>query len=76
MTSFYISMGAGAHRTRFFGVCQMSKLLATYRTAPTFKNAQKVRAYERKHAFAICLLSADDAALVATAIHHANTPQD
>ena len=53
----------------------MTKLLTAYRTAPTFKNAQKVRAYERAHMMVVCCLSAADQALVADAIHHANTPQ-
>jgi hypothetical protein len=54
----------------------MNKLLNVYRASPTFKNAQKIRAYERKHSFSVCLLSPEDQALVANAIHHANTPQD
>jgi hypothetical protein len=53
----------------------MSKLLNTYRAAPTFKNAQKIRAYERKHMMAVVCLPKEDQDLVATAIHHANTPQ-
>jgi hypothetical protein len=50
----------------------MTKLLNTYRAAPTLKNAQKVRAYERAHPMAVCLLSKADADLVADAIHQAN----
>ena len=53
----------------------MSKLLASYRSAPTFKNAQKIRAYARKHSLATCLLNREDADMVADAIHHANMPQ-
>jgi len=53
----------------------MQKLLTAYRSAPTFKNAQKVRAYERSHPMAVVMLSREDSALVADAIHHANTPQ-
>lgn len=54
----------------------MTKLLTAYRANPTFANARKVRAYERSHSFSVCLLSREDADLVADAIHHANTPQD
>lgn len=54
----------------------MNKLLATYRANPSFANARKVRAYERAHPFALCLLTREDANLVADAIHHANTPQE
>jgi hypothetical protein len=50
----------------------MSKLITTYRTAPTLKNAQKLRAYERAHPMAVCMLSRDDADLLANAITHAN----
>lgn len=50
----------------------MTKLLATYRAAPTLKNAVKVRAYERSHPMSLCLLSREDADLVADAIHQAN----
>jgi hypothetical protein len=50
----------------------MTKLLAAYRANPSLANAQKVRAYERKHPFALTLLSRDDADLVADAIHRAN----
>jgi hypothetical protein len=53
----------------------MSKLLNTYRANPTFKNAQKVRAYERSHPMSVCMLTREDADLVAAAIHQANTPQ-
>lgn len=53
----------------------MQKLLIAYRAKPTFANARKVRAYERSHPMALCLLTRDDANLVADAIHHANTPQ-
>ena len=53
----------------------MKKLIDAYRAKPTFKNAQRVRAYERAYGYCICLLSPADADLVARAIHHANTPQ-
>jgi len=54
----------------------MAKLLNAYRASPTLNNARKIRAYERKHSFSVCLLSPADQDLVANAIHHANTPQD
>jgi len=50
----------------------MLKLLETYRADPTLKNAQKARAYSRKHPFSACLLSSEMSDLLATAIHHAN----
>lgn len=50
----------------------MTKLLNTYRTDRTLKAAQKLRAYERSHPFAACLLAAADADLLADAIAHAN----
>jgi hypothetical protein len=53
----------------------MNKLISAYRVTPTLKNAQKLRAYERSHPMAVCMLSRADADLVADAIHHANTPQ-
>ena len=54
----------------------MNKLIASYRASPSFKLAQKIRAYERKHMMSITLLSREDQDLVRTAIHHANTPQE
>ena len=51
----------------------MYKLLIAYQIAPTLKNAQKVRAYDRSHPMARCLLLANDHNLVASAIHHANS---
>lgn len=53
----------------------MTKLLNAYRANPTFNNARKLRAYERSHPMSACMLSREDADLLATAIHHANTPQ-
>lgn len=50
----------------------MSKLLAAYRANPTHKNAQKVRAYERSHPMAVCMLSQEDANYLAEIIFHAN----
>lgn len=52
----------------------MFKLLNTYRASPTVKNAQKLRAYDRSHPFAACMLTREDGDLLADAIHHANTP--
>ena len=50
----------------------MTKLLKKYRTSPTLKNAQALRAYSRKHPFSNCLLQAADMDLLVEAIHHAN----
>jgi hypothetical protein len=50
----------------------MTKLLAAYRAAPTYKNAQKIRLYDRQHMMAVVCLGKEDQDLVATAIHHAN----
>ena len=50
----------------------MQKLLNTYRDDPTLKNAQKIRAYERKHPMSRVLLPLDYDNLLADAIFHAN----
>lgn len=50
----------------------MKKVLDAYRANPTYAKAQKVRAYERSHPMAACMLSKEDADLLADAIHHAN----
>jgi hypothetical protein len=50
----------------------MAKVLNTYRIAPTFKNAQKVHAYERTHPMARAVLSREDMDLLIDAICHAN----
>jgi hypothetical protein len=50
----------------------MTKLLTAYRASASLKTAQKLRAYARSHPFAACLLSKDDADLLADAIHNAN----
>ena len=50
----------------------MIKLLTRYLSAPTLKAAQAVRAYERSHPMARCMLSTEQADTLATAIHHAN----
>jgi hypothetical protein len=50
----------------------MTKLLETYLAKPTLANARKVRAYERKHAFSVCLLSDAFRDVLADAIHAAN----
>ena len=54
----------------------MNKLLNAYRADPSFKNARKLRNYERSHAMAVCLLTMADAGLLAIAIRHSNTSQD
>ena len=48
----------------------MTKLLATYRTAPTLKNAQKAVAYARKHSFVLCFMNAADISTLADATNH------
>lgn len=50
----------------------MTKLITAYRAAPTLKNAIKLRAYERSHPMAVCILTREDADLLADAIHQAN----
>jgi len=50
----------------------MQKLLITYRTDRSLKNAQKLRAYERSHPMTVCMLTREDANLLADAIHQAN----
>ena len=50
----------------------MTKVLNIYRANPTLANARKVRAYERSHPMAACLLAREDADLLADAIHHSN----
>lgn len=47
----------------------MLKLLNAYRANPTLENAQKIRAYSRKHPFSTCFADYDT---LADAIHHAN----
>jgi hypothetical protein len=49
----------------------MNKLLTTYRANPTLKNAQKIRAYARKHPFAPCLLLPVDVETMGVAFDHA-----
>jgi hypothetical protein len=51
----------------------MSKLLERYILAPTYANAQKVRAYDRKHPMASMMLNGVEGNVLATAIHHANS---
>jgi hypothetical protein len=50
----------------------MIKLLNAYVAAPTLKNAQKLRAYARKHPMSYCFLNERDQDFLADAIHHAN----
>ena len=50
----------------------MRKVLNNYYVNPTLKNAQKVRAYERAHPMAACMINKFEADILASAIHHAN----
>ena len=50
----------------------MNKLLAAYKTSPTLQNAQRVRAYDRAHMMASCMLSAEETGLLAEAIRQAS----
>ncbi len=50
----------------------MTKLLDKYRSDRSPANARKLRAYERTHPMAVCLLTREDADLLADAIHQAN----
>lgn len=50
----------------------MRKLIEKYRANPTYKMAQKIRAYDRAHMMSTSLLTEDERAIWATAIHHAN----
>jgi hypothetical protein len=50
----------------------MTKLLTAYRAAPTLKNAQKLRTYDRSHPMSACMLTREDGDLLADAIHQAN----
>jgi len=49
----------------------MTKLIQAYRADRSLKNAQKVRAYERKHPFCRLMLSIEDGDLVAEAFRQA-----
>jgi len=51
----------------------MSKLLASYLANPTYKKAQRIRAYERAHQMAVCMLSPAERGTLADAIYHANS---
>jgi hypothetical protein len=50
----------------------MTKLLAKYDAERTLKNAQALRAYDRKHPMNRCFLTVAAADLLADAIHQAN----
>ena len=50
----------------------MAKLLTQYRDNPTYKLAQRIRAYERSHSMVACMLDTAERNLLADAIHHAN----
>jgi hypothetical protein len=54
----------------------MIKLIEKYLANPTYKNAQKVRAYERAHPMARCMLTAEYTDALANAIRHANVGHD
>lgn len=49
----------------------MNKLLAAYRANPTLQNAQKLEQYDAKHPMAACLLTPEDADLLAAALDRA-----
>jgi pyrimidine deaminase RibD-like protein len=49
----------------------LAKLILAYYADRSLKNAQKIRAYTRKHPMVTCL-HPQDADIIATAIHHAN----
>ena len=50
----------------------MLKVLNIWKANPTAANARKVRAYERSHPMAICMLTREDSDFVASAIYQAN----
>lgn len=50
----------------------MQKLLNAYKANRNAKNAQAVRAYDRKHPMARCMFGAEDCDVIADAIHQAN----
>ena len=50
----------------------MSKLLAAYKSSPTLQNAKRVRAYDRAHMMASCLLTLEESNLLAEAIRQAS----
>jgi hypothetical protein len=49
----------------------MTKLIATYRAAPSFKNAKKLQAYTYAHPFATCIMDDADRETLHAAIAHA-----
>ncbi len=50
----------------------MTKLLNAFREARTLKNAQKLRAYERAHPMAACMLTQEESSLLSAAIQQAD----
>jgi hypothetical protein len=54
----------------------MTKLLTKYFAHPSLKNAQKLRAYERAHPMARCMLTKEESDMLADAIHQANLGTD
>jgi hypothetical protein len=49
----------------------MTKLLKAYLNNPTLENAQKIKAYSRKHPFASTTLTQYDTELLNDALRHA-----
>ena len=54
----------------------MTKLLKDYFNKPTLANAQKIVAYNRKHPFAACMLTAYDLQMFQAAVAHSNNTLD
>lgn len=50
----------------------MLKLINAYKAAATVKNAQAIRAYDRKHPMSRCMFEAADQNVIADATHQAN----
>ena len=51
----------------------MAKLLNAYRADPSLRNACKIRAYDKSHPMAACLLSAVDAETLFLAVAFADS---
>lgn len=54
------------------GEPKMARLIYFYRNAPTLKNAQAIRSYDRKHPMTRCMLDSAALADVEAAVNHAN----
>lgn len=48
----------------------MTNLLTRYQSQPTAKNAQAIRAYDRKHPMAACMLAPELFAVLSAALLH------